>query len=482
MRRSLPPLDSPMPALGIAIGGVFGAAALVRGHFDPDFFWHLATGRLIIVDRAIPTTDPFSFTWFGEPWVPDQWLAQIAIAATFDFIGGAAMLVIFGVLAAFGLAFIGEAMRREGARVTVIVGLTLVAGAALLSQVTARPQVVSFAILGALLAILIRARPESGWRLWLLPILFLVWANTHGFFIIGLGVGFVYLVATLLGRTPMRERRKVVLGAGLASLIATMLTPQGPAGILYALSFGDSGDWGARNIAEWQSPNFHDPQFLPFLALLLVVLVVGIRRVPGWLAVIAIMGMTLGLVAIRTIGVGALMILPAAIAAASERLGERRTTRSDPARRWLEVGVAGVIGAVVLGAALGRGPIRVDDRHLPVAGIEILSRSDPGVRLLASYGWGGYAISELYPTGGRVFVDGRMHKYAPEVMEDYLAIADASPGWQQLADRYGVEAMLLRADALVTRGIAQEAGWCEVYRDDLQVLLLPACAQGGSTS
>lgn len=478
MRRTLPPLDSPMPALGIAIGGVFGAAAVVRGHFDPDFFWHLATGRLILADGAIPTTDPFSFNWFGEPWVPDQWLAQIAIAATFDFIGGAAMLVIFGVLAALGLVVIGEAMRREGARVSVIVALSLLAGAALLSQVTARPQVVSFAILGAVLAILIRARPDSGSRLWLLPLLFLTWANTHGFFIVGLGVGLVYLVATYLGKTPMRERRIIVLGVGLASLVATMFTPQGPAGLLYALSFGDAGDWGARNIAEWQSPNFHDPQFLPFLALLLVVLLVGIRRAPGWLTIIAVMGVALGLVAIRTIGVGALMILPAVIASASARLGERRSTRSVPARRWLEVGVAAVVGVAVLGAALARGPIRVDDRHLPVAAVEILSESDPSVRVLASYGWGGYAISELYRTGGRVFVDGRMHKYAPDVLEDYLAIADASPGWEQLAEQYGVEAMLLRTDAVVTRGIAQDAGWCEVYRDDLQVLLLPACAQG----
>ncbi|MGH2417204.1 MAG: hypothetical protein ACRDFY_02625, partial [Candidatus Limnocylindria bacterium] len=200
------------------------------------------------------------------------------------------------------------------------------------------------------------------------------------------------------------------------------------------------------------------------------------------LTVVAVMGVALGLLAIRTIGVGALLILPAAIASASARLGGGRVRPPDPARRWLEVGVATVVGVAVLGAALGRGPVDVDDRHLPVAGVEILSRSDPNVDVLASYGWGGYAISELYPTGGRVFVDGRMHKYAPDVLEDYLAIAGASPGWEQLADRYGVEAMLLRPDAVVTKGIAQEAGWCEVYRDDLQVLLLPACVQGESTS
>ncbi|MGQ0609271.1 MAG: hypothetical protein ACT4OQ_12550 [Chloroflexota bacterium] len=478
MRRAFTILDSPIPALGLSIAGILGAAALVRGLFDPDFFWHLATGRLILDGGRIPTTDPFSFTWFGEPWTPDQWLAQIAIAGIIDALGSAVLLLLFGLLAALGIASIAEAMRREGARVSATVGMSLLVGAAVLPLVTARPQVASFALLGLLLAVLIRARPASPGLLWLLPPLFLVWANMHGFFIVGLGVGFVYLAATMIGRTQMRTRPLTVLGAGIGSLLAAMLTPQGPAGILYAVSFGDTGDWGARNIAEWQSPNFHDPQFLPFLALLLIVLIVGIRRSPGWLAVLAVVGMAIGLMAIRTIGVAALLILPAAIASASGRLGAARVQSADSARRWLELGAAGVVAVVIVIAALGRGPVRVDERTIPVAGVGMLAEVNPDARVLASYGWGGYAISELHPTGGRVFVDGRMHKYAPDVLADYVAIASAERGWQQLVEHYGVEAMLLRTDAVITKGIAQGAGWCEAYRDDLQVLLLRTCRQG----
>ena len=68
---------------------------------------------------------------------------------------------------------------------------------------------------------------------------------------------------------------------------------------------------------------------------------------------------------------------------------------------------------------------------------------DPDARVLADYGWGGYVIHELYQSGGRVFVDGRNDMYDQQVLEDYDAIKNADPGWQALADRYGVEALLL---------------------------------------
>ncbi len=65
--------------------------------------------------------------------------------------------------------------------------------------------------------------------------------------------------------------------------------------------------------------------------------------------------------------------------------------------------------------------------------------------MLADYGWGGYVIHELYQSGGRVFVDGRNDMYDQQVLEDYDAIKNADPGWEALADRYGVEALLLDA-------------------------------------
>jgi hypothetical protein len=41
--------------------------------------------------------------------------------------------------------------------------------------------------------------------------------------------------------------------------------------------------------------------------------------------------------------------------------------------------------------------------------------------------------------------------------------------------RYGVDAILLPPYAPLVKGPASTAGWCQAYRDSLQVLYLPTC-------
>jgi hypothetical protein len=465
---------SPILPLTIALGGLLGSLAIIRGLFDPDYFWHIATGRLILETGRIPSVDPFSFTWAGRPWIPDQWLSDVVIELLRRWLGAGIMLLLFGIVAAAAIGLVAESVRRSGVRVAAVVAVSLLTAATLATQITARPQVLSFPLLAITIAILIRARPERRRLLWLLPPIFLAWANLHGFFVIGLGVGFVYLVATFAGGTPMASQRSLVLGVAVACLVATAITPSGPAGIPYALTFGDPNDWGARNIAEWQSPNFHDPQFLPFLVSVVLLLFLGLRIVPGWLQVVALVGVAAGLIAIRSIGAGALMVMPALAFALDHRLPRQRVRPERTDRRWVELAAAGLFAAAAIAFSLARGSVGVSPA-LPVAGVAALRAVDPGARVLTRYGWGGYVINELYPLGGRVFVDGRMHKYAPDVLADYETIVGADPGWELLVARYHVEAILLRADTVLVKGIAQRAGWCEAYRDRIQVLLLRDC-------
>jgi hypothetical protein len=81
----------------------------------------------------------------------------------------------------------------------------------------------------------------------------------------------------------------------------------------------------------------------------------------------------------------------------------------------------------------------------------------------------------MHDAGAHVFVDGRNDMYSQEVLEDYTAIRAADPGWQELADKYGVQAILLPPTTTLTRGPATDAGWCEVLRDERQVLYLRSC-------
>lgn len=470
---------SPLLALGVFLAGVLGTLSVMRGIFDPDYFWHFATGRLIAQTGAILRTDPFSFSWFGESWIPDQWLSDVLIYRLVKLAGANTGLLVFGFVAAVGISVLGVGLRSRGASHRSIALVSLLVAAVVLPQVTMRPQVLSLAMLTAVLTVLITAHPDRRLLLLILPPLFLLWANLHGFYVIGLGAGFVYLVATLLGRTAMSSARGWVIAAGVGSLLASMITPTGPSGILYSLSFTDPNDWGARNIAEWQSPNFHDVQFLPFLILIVVLLAFG-NRGPGWLRFMAYVGLAMGLLAVRSIGVAGFMIMPTLVAGLDARLASPlvRGGRDVDGRRWIELAAAGLVAVVAMSVALvgAAGRSELSNDRFPVAGVAYLAEHDPDARVLTRYGWGGYVLNELYPSGGRVFADGRMHKYGGSVLDDYSTLVAADAGWEKLVDRYGVEALLLRVDTPLVRGPAQADGWCEAYRDDLQVLLLRSCA------
>ena len=44
---------------------------------DADSYWQIKVGQWIIDHGAMPHTDIYSFTRFGEPWISSSWLSQL---------------------------------------------------------------------------------------------------------------------------------------------------------------------------------------------------------------------------------------------------------------------------------------------------------------------------------------------------------------------------------------------------------------------
>ena len=89
----------------VQIPVVLGSAGPIFN--DGDVSWHIATGRWILEHRAIPRTDPFSFTWAGMPWVPIEWLAEVLMAAAHGLAGygGIAALVTAALIGLHAIIF-----------------------------------------------------------------------------------------------------------------------------------------------------------------------------------------------------------------------------------------------------------------------------------------------------------------------------------------------------------------------------------------
>jgi hypothetical protein len=483
-------LPPPVALLAIALGGVMFAITVTKGVQDPDFFWHITAGKLIAQTGQVPSTDTFSFTWFGKPWTPHEWLSEVLIYWLVTGLARIGALIVFGLFPAAIFPVLAAALQRtSGARVLALAVPFAVGAFVMIGFVTLRPQAISWLLLSLLTWFLMAARSDRPRRFLLLIPLFVLWANLHGLYVIGLGEVGLYGLFTLAGRTPMSSQRGWVIGALVGVIGASMVTPAGPIGILYPLRYVEAGDWGLANIAEWQSPNFHEPAHMGFLLMIVLLGLNGGRATPGWLVALSWVGVAMALLALRNAPIAAIFAMPTLVMGFEARLRERNEGRSRQrkpmapsralGRRVMELitAVAIALGsmAVLVPRDLNAAIDKSLDTRFPVAGVDALERLAPAANVFAEYGWGGYVIWRLHDEGGHVFVDGRNDMYSQQVLDDYSAIRAADPGWQDLAAKYGVEAILLPPETTLTRGPAADAGWCEVFRDASQVLYLQSC-------
>jgi hypothetical protein len=468
----------------VVLGVLLFAATLAKGPWDSDFYWHLLTGRFI-AEGDFPRTDPYSFTWAGMPWTLHEWLGELLIYHLVETLGYTGAVIVFAFIPGIVVAILAFALHRLGLRTGAVMGATTLVALLVIPYVTLRPQALSWIMLALLVGGLLHLTPaRARWTLLLVP-LFVLWSNLHGLWVIGLIVLGAYAVMSLLGMTPMSAAKGWALALIPLAMLGTVFTPEGPSLLTYPLRYVDSADWGMENITEWQSPDFHDPAHIPLLIYMGAVAVFARWRVPWWMSLLAFMGVAMTLLALRNgpvtaiLGAGALgMGIHAAL---TDWRGEPRTygPRVARRRRVLEAFMAVVVAVAGLVILL---PPDLDarieasiERELPVQGVELLQERVPDGRIIAEYGWGGYLIGQMYDLGARVMVDGRNDMYDDAILIEYTTIQNADDGWDEIADRYDADALIFPPYRAITAGPAEDAGWCEAYRDENEVVYLRDC-------
>lgn len=466
-------IDRRVPALAVfftAFAAVAVALVFLKGLQDPDYFWHLRTGQLIL-RSGLPSSDPFSFT-YGGPWTLHEWLGQVLIAALDWSLGASASLAVFALLGAAPFVVMGSTLRTLGSRVGSVVVAALLCGAVAIPYATVRPQVISWLLLAVLLTVLLVARSDRRAPLFALPLLFVLWANVHGLYVIGLGVLGLFVAATFFGKTDFT--RVTVVAVFVACLLASAATPSGLEGLTYPLRYVEAGDWGLANIPEWQSPNFHDLIQIPLLVLISAVVLLRRPTTHVWLQAGVILAIIGALLANRNAPVAAVVAFPYLVFALDAHPATARRSPVGARTVQLVAAAAVVVGsATTLPGTVGWRGVTLD--RYPAAAVALMVDIAPDARVVAEYGWAGFVIDRLYHSGTRVFVDGRNDMYPETILRDYTAIRTADQEWRDLLVAWKVDALLFPPDAPVVRGIAQANGWCEAFRDERQVLLLRTC-------
>src|SRR5689334_21753947 len=76
-------------------------------NFDCDQPRHILTGNLILITQRVMTTDIFTFRTTGYPSFPHEWLAQVILATTYDWLGldGIVLLTAIIVILTWGIVY-----------------------------------------------------------------------------------------------------------------------------------------------------------------------------------------------------------------------------------------------------------------------------------------------------------------------------------------------------------------------------------------
>lgn len=429
-----------------------------------DVWGHLSYGRWIAETGRVPSTEPLMPLASGVPFVDTAWLTQWLGYQAYQKYSIAAIQGLFaaGITGCLAL-FVWRAYRKTEHLVWTLAGLGLFVAVNWMQWSIARPQIAGqlcFAVLWAMLT----TRRRSNWQLVGVPVLFALWANLHGSFVLGLAclaAGVAGRAVDLLWRTKFSSRfwRDGMLRHDFVLLelaaTAVLINPYGLDLYREVLSFSASAN--LSDLVEWQALTLRMQQGKFFFATA-VVLMIAARFSPRRISVCEIL-ILIGL-GCGTLYTSRLIVWwapwaawfftlhgHAAWQAWRSRPHEERTretkgiwTVATAGLVWIPLAITPIGGAVMHG--------RLPELHkavssyTPLGAVEYLHDHPPQGQVFNTYEWGDYL---LWAGSGdlQIFVNSHAHLVPREVWETYMHIINLGSGWDEQLDRYGVNTMVV---------------------------------------
>jgi len=468
-----------------------------------DFWWHMATGRAIIAQGAIPMLDSFSYTQAGQPFFNQGWLAQLLMYGIYQ-LGGIPLTYIFQALVialAYGL-LLRLCLLRTG-QVQLSVGLLLLTTLPLsFDNWLVRPQSYAFPLFAGFLTILTEYRLGGKNRLWLLPILMVLWVNIHGSFVLG-GVLIAGTLATeWLKRRGARWREAIswaskpigtpedvlnrpaplplpllmpLLLWGVATALALLLNPRGLEVIGYVRNLlGTSAVTSL--VTEWAPPTIREPGgmiFFIFLFVCIVVLTYARRRPDLTDLLLFFAFLWNALSASRNIvwfGFVATLLVVVQAATLLGTLKQSRGIVGSPTLNAVLIGLLTLMLALALpwwkAELLPPSVGALLSADTPVDAVAYMrNQPDRPRHLFHAEAYGSYLIWQAPEQ--LVFIDTRIELYPIEQWRDYINLGQGN-NVAALLQKYTIDGLLLDAKGQkgLIEAVRRDRSWIERYKDE----------------
>lgn len=389
---------------------------------DKDWGWHYKYGEYFLTHGHILVRDIYSWTMEGYAWINHSWLFDPIIYLLTNMFGFRGLMIIDASIALLCFWILTKEFKLASWQLTL--------SAFLFYQIIyegvwlgLRSQTLALLPLSFVIYILIKAKENIKLLYWL-PLIFYVWGNLHGTFVLGIGITGIFL-AFYLFQIP-KERVKIIT-IGITSVIATLLTPFSYHTYLEVLRH--TGSPYLRNVTEWMPVNLscvdcHVPTFAVYV-LILIVAFFTINKKFGLPFLIAAIPLLVQSINARRylplFGITTFPVLATYIKEQKIDIAKYRITK------FL---VLFVLLFTIEYNLFSRLPnfhfytFNEEDycyyaSRCSLKFIDYIKKNPPQGRGMNFYDWGGYFIYKEVPF--KLFIDGRMHLWQ---VKDYSAFGD----------------------------------------------------------
>ncbi len=479
---------------------------------DPDFWLHLKSGEVMVSQGKILTTDVFSHTKNGQPWLNHQWASQIIFYLLHNW-GGFYLLNLFklSLLIATALLLYLTGLRMGASPPGAAFFIAFVFHYSRIFM-DLRPYLFTYLFISIYLFVLsstILKIPSNS--IYLLPILTILWVNLHGGHIIGLFIQGSWCISFAIASIIDQQKRKSIFRKGfitmaiifVISLFCSLVNPFSYKALLFPFKF-TAGKLVLSVIYEWLPTwgfKLWDAYFMQLLGFfilalgLLIYLVARfglngperLRQINYLLLFIALaypfwrsqrMVVIFGLCLCPFVCVAASIVMDQIFALLGRERGERYARKSQWSVSIILMIIIASFAAKPFIEHLEENGILGITTQVPKQGIEFLRANNLKPLIFNSYEFGGYLLYNLYPEI-KVFIDGRVMFYGEEMLADYLESSNGVRGIYYLLTKYDIECFFLKypkseasGEIGIHRGIVESARFALVYFDDRCLIYL----------
>lgn len=455
---------------------------------DYDLFARLIVGKSVIENGFILKHDFYSYApthlWLDHEWGASAIIYWVSTLSEFFNKSILTTLSAFKSLLVFGIFAIAticvNVHNSKYSSFNILYFALAVFASNIVFASTVRCHMFSF-LLFALFVLILELYRLHGkkWLLAILPFLMLLWGNTHGGCLSGLGLILIYAVGEFLNK-------KNPIPYLITLIVSSIVLFVNPYGFEYVKFLFTAGTMSREWISEWASPfatTFYAFKFkIYFIFMILIALLKGVENkfdLKNVDMTKLLLLVSTGYLAVMHTKLLPFFVISSAIFMFDDVLSILSKIRSlsllaNDKNKYVYAVILFISLSALNSANISNNTISVNRKYLPYNAVEFLATNSVKGNILVDMTYGSYVGYKLYPNN-KIFMDGRYEEvYFPDLlleMKDFFRMNGNN--FDKILTKYPTDIVLLQKNHTenLTKYLVQK-NWREIFSDENFIVLI----------